>query len=202
MAGSMFYWIFWSLWVYLTFILKRQNSSRLKLSAGVLAVIILSPYYIHFAGFALNSSALFLLFLAYVTLYHEKTSRLLYFFICSFIVMIAYVTFHLFEIYDPVWLIFNKEWMLGIVIGFLTILLQKNGHDRLFILIIGFMQGELLYACILRRYHFSYPVGSLGSLDAFSLTLLIIIGWSFFEYAVSFFESNLNAEQKDKQKSS
>lgn len=202
MEGSLFYWILWFVWVYLTFLLNRQNGYRLKLSAAVLTVIILSVYHIHFAGIDINLSGIFVLFLTYVTFYNEKTSSILYFFICSFIVMIAYVSFHLFEIFDPVWLIFTKEWMLGICMGYLAILLQKNVKGRLLIMVSGSMQGEMLYAYILSRYGFPYQIGSLAFLDALSLTSLLIICWSLIENAGSFFEGYFNAGHKDKQKSS
>lgn len=202
MEGSMFYLVFWLLWVYLTFIVKRQNSWRLKLSVGILMMIILSPYNVKSAGFTLNMSALFLLVCAYITLNSEKTGMIFYFFVCSFIIMIAYVTFHLFELYDPVWLVFNKEWMLGIVIGYFAILLQKNLQGRLLIIIIGTIQGEMLYACILRRFYFPYLIGSFSFLDALSLMLLITISWSFIEYAASFSDSYFSAGHNNKQKSS
>lgn len=200
MDGSLFYWIFWLIWVYLTFFFKKQNSWRIKLSAIILVVIIFSAQHIHIAGFDLSVSSIFLLFTAYATLHSEKTHILLYFFICSFIVMIAYVSFHLFEIYDPVWLIFNKEWMMGVCIAYLAILLQKELKGRVLIIFSGTIQGEILYAYILSRYDFPYAVGSLACLDTLSLTVLLLIGWSFIEKAGSFFEGYVHTSQKEKQK--
>src|SRR5690349_16981143 len=118
----MFYWISWSIWVYLTFFLKKENKYRLKFSAAVLLSIILANIHISFGMFEINLSGLFLLMSCYATLYGEKRKMIIYFYICSSILTIVYVTFSLFEIFDPAWLIFKKEWMLGICISYLAIL--------------------------------------------------------------------------------
>lgn len=202
MEGLLFYWIFWLLWIFFTFIVNKQHTYRLKLSVAVLAVIIFADFHYPIAGFDLNMGGLLLLFLVYLSLDHEKTSKVIYFFISSFIVTIAYVAFHLFEIFDPVWIIVNKDWMIGICIGYLVILLQKKLKARLLIIISGMMQGEILFAYILSNYGFPYQVGSLECLDALALASLLQIGWSYIEYIALLFEGFINTVQKNKQKTS
>ncbi len=200
--GSMFLWIFWTLWVYTTFILKKNHPYRLKLSAAVLIVIILANFHLAVRGFDIYTGGLFLLIISYASLLKSKRRVVFYYFICSMIVTISYAAFHLFEIYDPAWLIFNKKWMVGILIGYLAVLLQNSLQGRMFIITSGTMQGEILYAFILQKYHFPYPIGSFEYLDIFALTVVLVAGWNSVENASAFFENYLHSSQKNKQKSS
>lgn len=202
MEGAMFYWISWAFWVYLTFILNKQNPYRLKLAAAVLIVIILSNVHFMAGGFDVFASGLFLLLFSYLIVGREKRRAIIYFFICSFIVTIGYVAFHLFEIFDPVWIILKKEWMMGICFGYLSILLQKTLKGRLLIIVSGTMQGEILYAYILSKYHFPYSIGDFAYLDVCSLITALIVGWSCLENAGHFFQTHFSFIEKGKQKSS
>jgi hypothetical protein len=200
--GSVFYWVCWSVWVIFTFIINKQNPYRLKITAFILVLLILANFHCTIAGFNFNMGGLFLLFLSYSLTYKKQVKTITYFFICSFIVTIAYVSFRLFEISDPVWIIFNKDWMIGIICCFLAILLQKRLKDRLLIIASGTMQGEILYGYMLDKYDFSYLIGSLDYLDIFSCSAVLLIGWSCLENASFYFENNFNIGQKGKQKSS
>ncbi|WP_420489110.1 YphA family membrane protein, partial [Neobacillus vireti] len=41
MEGSLFYWVLWLFWVYITFFMDKQNRYRAKLAVVTLLVIIL-----------------------------------------------------------------------------------------------------------------------------------------------------------------
>lgn len=202
LEGSMFYWVYWWFWIFCTFILKRQNPYRLKLSVFILTMIILANFHFTLAMFDLYASGFFLLFLSYAVVYKEKTKTLVYYLICSFIVTLAYVTFRLFEIFDPVWIVFNKDWMMGICICYIAILLQKSLRGRLIVIASGTMQGEILYAYILSKFDFSYPIGTLAYLDVCALTSVLVVCWSCLENASFYFENYGNINQKGKQKTS
>lgn len=202
MDGSVFYWGCWWFWIFFTFILNKQNPYRLRLSAFILTLIILANVHYTLFGFDFYAGGLFLLFLSYAFTYKEKIKTISYFFICSFIVTTAYVAFHLFEIFDPVWIIFNKDWMMGILICYLAILLQKGLKGRLLMVASGTMQGEILYAYILKKFDFSYPIGTLTYLDAFILSAILLVAWGVLENAGFYFENNFTFSQKGKQKSS
>lgn len=198
----MFYWICWSFWVYLTFFLNKQNPYRFKLAASILIVIILSTIHFGIGNTEVYASGLFIFILTFISYSKEKLRAIIYFFICSYIVGIAYVTFHLFEIFDPVWIIIKKEWMMGILLGYLAILLQKTLRGRLLIVLNGTMQGEFLYALILSKYHFPYSIGAYAYLDVCALISFLLVGWSFFENAGTIFQNHFNYAGKAKQKSS
>jgi hypothetical protein len=202
LEGAIFYWVFWGFWIYLTFILEKQNPYRLKLSAIVLLVLILANVQFTVGEFQLQASGLFMLGSCYLFISQEKRGALIYFFICSFTVSIAYVTFHLFEIFDPIWIIFKKEWMMGITLWYLAILLQKTLKGRLLIIFAGAMQGEILYAFILNKFEFPYLIGTFAYLDVCSLTALLLTGWSALENIGSILQNHFHFFEKGKQKSS
>ncbi|MDF2789017.1 MAG: hypothetical protein K0S80_2115 [Neobacillus sp.] len=202
MEGSMFYWIFWLFWVYITFFMTKQNPYRTKLATVILVLIILSNLDFMFMGFEFHASGLFMLLLSYIILSKKKLGSLLYAFICSFIVTIAFVTFNLFVIFDPVWVIFQKEWMMGICFSCLAIFLQTSLKDRLLMIVIGTMQGEILYAFYLRKFDFSNPIGTMAYLDAFSIITILLVSWSILENAGTFFQNHFHFLEKGKQKSS
>ena len=202
MSGLMFYWISWSFWVYLTFLADKKNLYRRKLSAIILIVLLLSNFQFNLGEFDIHASGLFLLMICYLFISQEKRGAIFYFFICSLIVSIGYVTFHLFEIFDPVWIIFKKEWMMGICFGYLAILLQKTLKGRLLITICGTMQGEFLYAYTLSKFPFPYEISGFEYLDACALISALLVGWSAIENASTFIQTHYHFFEKEKQKSS
>jgi hypothetical protein len=170
----------------------------MKLSVAILTLITLANTHFTLWKFEINLSGIVLIVYCYTALSGEKKKIISYLFICSFIVTIAYVTFHLFEIFDPVWLILKKEWMMGICLGYLAILLQKTLKGRLLIIISGTLQGEILYAYILSEYEFPYQISSFAYLDACALTVALLLGWSFVEFISAYFENHFNIIQKEK----
>ncbi|WHX99108.1 hypothetical protein [Neobacillus sp. DY30] len=202
MEGSMSYWILWVFWVYITFFMNKQNPYRTKLAAVILILIILSNVHVKFMSFEFYLSGLYMLLLSYIILSKKKLGSLLYAFICSFIVMIAYVAFNLFVIYDPVWVIFQKEWMMGVCFCCLAIFLQTSLKERLLMIISGSMHGEILYAVYLSKFEFSYPIGTMAYLDVISLITILLVSWSILENAGPFFQNHFHFLEKGKQKSS
>jgi hypothetical protein len=202
MEGSLFYWILWLFWVSITFLMNKQYPYRAKLAACILIIIILSNVHFTVGSFQFFASGLFLLLLSYIIFSKKKLGSLLYAFICSFIATISYVTFNLFVIFDPVWVVFQKEWMLGFCLSCLAIILQKSLKDRLLIIVSGTMQGEILYAFYLSKFDFSYPIGAIPYLDVFALTILLLVSWSALENAGTFFQNHFHFLEKGKQKSS
>jgi len=202
MAGAMFYWISWFFWVYLTFLLNKRNPYRLKLSVIILILIFLSNFQFMVGIFEIQAGGLFLLITSCIFISQEKRGAIIYYFICSFIVSIAYVTFHLFEIFDPIWIIIKKEWMMGIVFGYLAILLQKTLKGRLLIVICGTMQGEFLHAYILNKIPFPYKIGAFEYLDVCALIAALLVGWNLLENAGAILQSHFHFFEKGKQKTS
>lgn len=202
MEGAAFYLIFWMFWVYLTFILPKDNPYRLRVAAAVLILIIFSNHHFSFGMVDVYGSGVVILGYSYLFISKEKQRVIIYLLICSLIITIAYVTFHLFEIFDPVWLIFKKEWMMGIGIGYLAIILQNTLKGRLLIIFSGTMQGELLYAYILNKFQFPHSIGDFAYLDVCALISAVTVGWSLLENAGAVLQNHFHFLEKTKQKSS
>ncbi|MED3625305.1 YphA family membrane protein [Neobacillus thermocopriae] len=202
MEGTLFYWGFWLFWVIATFFLPNQNPYRMKLAATILISIILSKYYLILGKFEMNISGLFLLITSYFFLSHEKWSTIIYSIICSLIISLAYTGFQLLEIFDPVWMIFKREWMLAVGMVFLTILLQNTLKGRLLVVLSGTIQGEVLYSIILNKNNLPHQVSDLNYLDVCSLISILLVIWSLLENVGVIFQNHWSFLEKSKQKSS
>lgn len=202
MEGLLFYWISWSIWIYLTFVLRKNHPLRWRMSAIMLVLIILSSVHFSIGNFDLFGSGLFILFMVYLSVSNEKKGLTFYFLISTFIISIAYSTFHLFEIFDPVWLFFDRGWMLGLAMGGLTLLLQKSFKWRLFTLLAGGVQGEIFTAFILDKYSISDPIGSLDFLDVCAVASIFVLLWSVIERVSAIYENHFTFTEKEKQKTS
>ncbi|GHH98172.1 YphA family membrane protein [Neobacillus kokaensis] len=202
MEGAVFFWFFWAVWVYVTFILEKQSPYRLKLAVIVLVVIIFSNSYFMVGRLQIAWSGLILLFFSYSFLVNEKHRIIIFHSICSLIISIAYASFHLFEIFDPIWIIFKKEWMISICMWYLAIVLQKKLKGRLIIAVSGTMQGEFLTAYILYKLQIPYTVGAFPYLDVCSLIAVLLVSWSILENAGTYLQNHFPFLEKEKQKSS
>lgn len=202
MGGLSFLWISWAIWIFVTFFMKKQSPYRTKLAAALLGMIICSSFHFPIGGLDIYAGGLFALLFCYHLLAVEKKRTIIYFFICSYIVTAAYSALHLFEIYDPVLIIFNKDWMMAIILAYIVLILQKTLKGRLILLVSGTMQGEILLAIVVDKLSFNYPVGSFDYLDICAISSALILGWSFLENARIIFETHLIVNQSEKQKSS
>lgn len=114
--------------------------------------------------------------------------------------MLGYVSFHLLELFDPVWVLIKREWLLSLALGYLTLMLQSNRFLRAATLLTGAVQGEILFAVIMKSYTFDYPIGSFSFLDIAALSIGVLLIWSGIEKAVAFIEKHFQHVEREKQK--
>lgn len=200
MEGLIFYWISWMVWIMATFFMDRNNKYRFLLSAWILIFIMLSPWTFKIFNVETGIGGLFLIVSLYIFAGRLKKLSKLYFFFCTFILMMAYVIFHLFELFDPVWVMFSRNWMLSILLVYMAVLLQKNRMLRLPLILLGGIQGEVLYALILKQFSFPYTIGSLAFLDIMAISVSISAVWITVQWAVKFIETNFKHFEREKQK--
>jgi hypothetical protein len=110
--------------------------------------------------------------------------------------MLAYGSFQLFELFDPVWLILDRNWMFAVVLTYMTIMMHNNGFKRMTTLIFGSIHGEIVYSLVLDGYSIEIPVGSLQFLDVISISVCLILAWSGFEKLTSMFEGHVYQLEK------
>ena len=146
MEGILFYWIFWIGWIIITFFYRKRHPDRLKFSASILVNNLFINILFILFGFELSGSGVFIIFTAYLYIVQFEKRQILYLLLTSFIIMIAYVCFLLFEMFDPIWVIFKREWMLVLLIAYVVIFLHSDKKQRILVMLIGLIQGEVFYA--------------------------------------------------------
>ena len=200
MEGLTFYWLTWSFWIIATFFMKKENKTRLKFSIWLLLFICASSWVIPIFGYEVSGAGIFLSCSLFYAAARMERLKMLYSLLCSFIIMLAYVCFYLFELFDPVWLIFPRNWMLAVIVVCISFLLQRNSWGRVYILLLGSIQGEFLYALILSKYSFPFLIASFTFLDVIALATLLVTIWNGIEYLATFYERHFNQLEREKQK--
>jgi hypothetical protein len=171
--GMLFYWFMWMGWVYTTFIMKKDGE-RTRKGFFLLSCICLSSLTIPFSTGTINAASL--LFAAAGFIYLGRTKgRLLYYITVCFIAATAYVSVELFSLYDPVKILIDKKYLLGVILLIVLICLSKKSEDVIFLHMIGLFLGDVLYQLVIYRLQGYVEIGSLYMLDLFALTSMILI---------------------------
>lgn len=199
MEGSLFFWLSWCIWIYVTFIMDKRNKIRFPLAFFLLTTICLIGIEVEFFGLQIAIAAIYLLLLSYLAFLKESFWNLIYKMISIFILSAAVAFFFLFSLYDPVWIFINQEILFGLFITLLSILLFTNFKTRLFAVIIGLIQGEILYGITLNHLSIHYQIGSLQFMDYLAFTCLLIAIWSGIEYLHILFQHKTYQQEKEKQ---
>lgn len=202
MEGTFFYWIAWFFWIITTFFMNKSKE-RLLYTVIILLLIIFSNKVIVVADiFKINASLGITLLSCYVflALFLEKINykKIAYLLVCTLTITTAYVSFHLFELFDPIWVVFNRTIMLVFCLVYLTILLVKERKQRILCLMIGACQGELLYAFILKNFPFDYEIGALSFFDVMAISVFTLFIWSALEHSVNYFDTYFEKTTKEK----
>lgn len=187
MEGIFFYWFLWMGWVVSAFFMKKE-AIRTRINILILLLLVVSPYTFSLFSLSLSLPFCMLLIISLYVVSKNTFAQILYYIISSLIITLAFVSFHLFELFDPVWLIFNRKWMLSLLIIYLTLMLCKTHLQRIITAIIGSCMGELLYFYILRNYNFPYEIGSYLFLDVIAISIGMLSLWYFFEKVASSLE--------------
>lgn len=185
MEGIYFYWLAWIGWIWATFFMDKKNPVRIKLAAGLMAVMIAASFEMNVFIFEINLSAFAI---AFFLVYETKKKNLgasLYLFFSSFIIMLGYTSFLLFELFDPVWVLFDRKILLSACVFYLALLLHKNKFQRGLSLTAGCLQGEILYAAILSKFNFPYTISSLAFLDILIISIAMLLAWSAIETVIA-----------------
>ncbi|WP_053363970.1 hypothetical protein [Bacillus sp. FJAT-27251] len=178
MEGILFYWIAWIGWVWATFFMDKSKITRGRVSYALLLLIISAPYEFYVGSVLVHAPAV-LLFLFFIIESAKMSGRVfISVFLTSFIMMLGYVSFLLFELYDPVWVVFDRRWMLSFCAIGICALIQDSCQRMTASLVLGMIQGEVLFSILMRNLSFSYPVASSPFLDTLALALFIIAVWA------------------------
>lgn len=199
--GFSFYWLFWMFWTMSTFFM-RKSARRWKLSMWLLVAIILSLNSVKLFHIEISMTCLFMLFTAYMMIAKEKKKVMCFIIISSFIVMLAYVSFHLFELVDPVWLMIDRKWMLSILLTYLVVILHNGFYQRMVALLCGMVHGDVVYSLVILKYSLRYEIGTLSFLDVVAISTVFILILEGIKKVSAFFDQHFNQLTREKQKQS
>ncbi|WP_440603190.1 YphA family membrane protein [Bacillus sp. GB_SG_008] len=160
MEGSYFYFLAWMGWIVATFFLKK-DTFRLCVSAAILIFISCSQTVISISSFTISVNALLLGGISFVGIAVYAVWKKIYTLLCALIIAMLYTSFSLIELYDPIWIVINRTWMLSGILVYTSILLHRDRLLRIWGLYVGALQGELFVAFVLKSFNFPYQLGSL-----------------------------------------
>ncbi|MBM7701709.1 hypothetical protein [Metabacillus iocasae] len=198
MEGIYFYWFAWMGWIFTTFLMKKTKQ-RLLYTAIILCSIMLSVINVQLLDMEVNSAFLFLLIISYMSFSIVKAKKQVYYFIASFIGALAYASFCLFELYDPVWILIDKRVMVSALILYVIFMLVKTYRMRIICSVISICQGDLFFSFVLRTLSFPYEIGAPSLLDIVAVTVLCISVWEGVLKATAYFDVYLLKWNKQKQ---
>ncbi len=173
MEGSTFYFVAWIGWIVVTFFMKKEPI-RWKIGACILIFIICSPLNVTIASFTVSVNALLLCIISFVGITLYSIWKKLYTLLSALIIAMLYTSFHLLEVYDPIWIVLDRLLLLSGALVYASILLYGDRILRLCTLYIGMLQGELLVTLIFHKLHFPYEYGSLAFFDVVAVSTLFM----------------------------
>lgn len=189
MDGIFFYWISWIVWVSIMFFIPKTVPFRFDVLFHLLAIMVLFGYTLEFFSFTVHLSGIYLMLILCVYVRKQPLLKILELITGSFIVTLAYASFQLFSILDPIWLFLKAPYLLCIFLNYLALILFKNWKQRLFVLAVGMILGDLVYSSLL--YSHSMPYETLA--DAWHDHAVIVLGgaalWRVIELIIRYFFS-------------
>lgn len=179
MEGIFFYWFAWIGWTAVTFFMEKQVL-RTFYACALLSCVLFSTTTIHIGVYAFNGTFLCFLLFGFIFLAWQRTLFSSYLLLSSFITMIAYTGFCLFELFDPVWIFIDRKWAIGFLLLYIVCMLVKSIQERIVCLLLGMCYGDLLFSVVLYDVHMYYTIGALPFLDIAAISCMLLLGWALF----------------------
>lgn len=88
--------------------------------------------------------------------------------------------------------------MLGAALIYVTLMLLKDFRLRLVGLLVGAIQGDILYGIIINNVNFSYEIGSFVFLDVIAISFCFIFVWSSLEHLLHHVDVLVQKNTKEK----
>ncbi|MFX3622833.1 MAG: hypothetical protein ACE3JP_02000 [Ectobacillus sp.] len=175
MEGSYFYFFSWVGWVIATFFMKKDNR-RLLTALAILLLLAGSQTIIPVGAFRISASYFILGVICLAGISKAGRWQKLYVAISALIVAMLYAIFHFIEIYDPVWIRFERTWFLSGVFVYASLLLVRHHMMRIFVIGIGAIQGEGIVTVVLYQYglHTDMGAGAFFDIIACSIGILCV----------------------------
>lgn len=169
------YFLF-SIWTIILFYSRTKDSLNEKfLKLGVLfCLIICSTFNFELLSYQMNVAFLIMIFLISYHVSKLKFSEQFIHFFKGLIIGMAYCSMSILAIYDPASYFINDFISISFMTTVLTVFLSKHYIERLRLLIIGLIQGEVFNFFTYQSIKVQYIIGDLLWLDSLFFTILLI----------------------------
>lgn len=185
--GLMFYWFSWLFWGITTFFMKKGRL-RTLLSALILIMLICSNI-----DFLIGEIIIFfpILFLMVTSLFLYATlSRPIYYFFCSFILMIGYTAISFWKHHLSIDILVQDFFLVPLICWAIISLVVKGLYHRITMSMLGITGGEILHGLILSSYHLPETIGSHDFFVVLYMVLLyLLVAHIFLKLKANFYTS-------------
>lgn len=176
MDGILALFFLWGIWIIATFIMDKREALRRPVAAVALLLIITFPIAIPVFSLKVSGAVVILLFVNYYMVSKLALLRKIYIMLAVVALMVGYSGFQFFELYDPVWIFFDRRMILSFIfICFSYFIYPSSLKWRLVFISLGTIHGEILFAVILLRWNMPYFIGSAAFFDIICLTFICLI---------------------------
>ncbi|WP_312098578.1 hypothetical protein [Niallia sp.] len=200
MEGLIFLFCTWFIWIITTFFMDKENQKRTEFSIYLLLAIVLSPFKWEWHDISCSILLVVILIISFFYTGRLRWKTAIYIIISSFFMMLAYTTYELMAIIDPIWKFLPDPWLKASMLFVLVLLLHKNIVCQILILLIGSINGEILLSGILRNYQMEYSVGSMTFFDFLMLGVLGFLSLSYIRKILVKWEQHVFMLEKERQK--
>ncbi|WP_409298055.1 hypothetical protein V1498_07900 [Peribacillus sp. SCS-26] len=198
--GIFFLWIAWMSVIVVCFFMTSKNSSRTLLLFTLLGGITLSPYTVPIGGIPAGAAGLLFALAAGLGVKHLKFLDLCSFMMRAATVSAAYGSLSLLLFLDPVWLIWDRDWMLAIVSAAINIILYSDMKKRAAALILGLVFGDIILNVLFGSLGMPRELLSKSWLDMTAGSFILIALWSSMERSSRILQAFLQTKNMPKEK--
>ncbi|MCD7033351.1 hypothetical protein LRR81_03845 [Metabacillus sp. GX 13764] len=177
MEGILYYWIFWC-WLIIAAFLWPKGTERTMAIYFILINLASSQSFVHGKEVAAGLSSLEMwAFSMYLTARNGylKSPRFL---LGVFGMMAGYAAIQLFQLFDPVWFIVDKFYILLIVFTGGSLYIGKDWMERMVLFTAAMLQGEFLYWAVIRHFYEGLFIGGADFLDLCASGTAVIGTWT------------------------
>ncbi len=186
------YFLF-SIWTIILFYSRTKVilNEKFKKIGVLFCLIICSTFTFELFTFQMNVAFIMLIFMiSYILSKLDFSEQFIHFF-KGLIIGMAYSSMSILAIYDPASYFINEFFSISLMTTVLVIFLSNHYIERVRLLIIGLIQGEVFNFFTYRSIKIQYIIGDLSWLDSLFLTILLITTFSLL--SLNFSKKNLKS---------
>jgi len=151
----------------------KKSKERTWISIWLLLAIIGSNFYIIVGSMSISVTFLLLCLGAFIL--SVQSSRLFMHIFASLTVSIGYASILIWEMISPVWVIFNRDFLVTLLLLILIAVMTTNRYKRISVCLTGMLCGEWMFRLTLISYDLNQVIGAMAFFDQLALTVFGIV---------------------------